>query len=610
MRKAILIAAALLSVAWAQEVVSPLHYNTNLPKQMPMQMRAASALSLPFFDDFSNYKGYPNPNLWQDMDAFVNTTYPIEPLNIGVATLDGLDAEGNPYNMATPTAHGPADSLTSQPIDLSPYTEAYISFYYQPQGLGNAPENNDVLYLYFFNDNEEWVEVWSTEGTANTDFVEAQLSIADPSYLHDAFQFCFHNEATLSGSFDHWHLDNILVTEDANLIADKNDVAFVYESSKTLKYYWQMPWEHYKANALAFTLEDMEVVVRNNFSSSQPVNYMYDIQTSGWAIHYPVDVTNPANFNNSRNDDVHAYSQNGLFSYSEHTQPAVDIYEDLVYPTSNTDGVFTIVQSLATNNSTNALFAANDTLRFTQEFANYYALDDGSAEASYGLNVAGGMAAMRFNLAKSDTLKAVQIHFEQSLEDVSATAFKITVWASDNYMPGEMLYQSQVFYPEYTDVYNGYYEYVLEEAVKLSGNVFIGWEQFYPNIINIGLDKNTINNDRMYFNTGSEWEMSACAECSGTWMLRPVFGSVSTSAVMEHSNTLYSIYPNPVQQYLNIEAATAFTAAMYNLSGQLVYSSHMPQEVLRITSEHLAKGMYVLELQSEGVVHREIIIVQ
>lgn len=84
---------------FSQEVVNPLRFNSQLPiisKKSTASVQ--SNLTLPFFDDFSNYKGYPKSELWQDKDVFVNNTYPINPVNIGVATFDGLDSLGNPRN--------------------------------------------------------------------------------------------------------------------------------------------------------------------------------------------------------------------------------------------------------------------------------------------------------------------------------------------------------------------------------------------------------------------------------------------------------------------------------------------------------------------------------
>jgi len=48
-------------------------------------------LELPFFDDFSHSRIYPDPLLWEDKFAFINSTYSVDPVSIGVATLDAID---------------------------------------------------------------------------------------------------------------------------------------------------------------------------------------------------------------------------------------------------------------------------------------------------------------------------------------------------------------------------------------------------------------------------------------------------------------------------------------------------------------------------------------
>ena len=148
---------------------------------------------------------------------------------------------------------------------------------------------------------------------------------------------------------------------------------------------------------------------------------------------------------------------------------------------------YSIIQSIVTDD--NDLFKTNDTLVFSQLFENYYSLDDGSAEASYGINAEGGKMAMLFNISEYDTLKAVQIHFEKNYEDSQGLAFSITLWDSESGVPSNTIYQSQVFYPNYTDTKNGFYEYILENPISVSGSVFVGWEQYYDNIINVGLDR-------------------------------------------------------------------------------------------------------------------------
>src|SRR5580698_537300 len=93
---------------------------------------------LPFLDDFSRPGPYPFDSLWMDNAVFVNTTYPICPYTIGVATLDGVNSEGQPYNPGCPPGTSlPADSLTSRPINLSGYNShdsLWFSFFYQAGG--------------------------------------------------------------------------------------------------------------------------------------------------------------------------------------------------------------------------------------------------------------------------------------------------------------------------------------------------------------------------------------------------------------------------------------------------------------------------------------------
>ena len=71
-------------------------------------------LTLPFLDDFSQYNHYPNQDLWTDFHAYINSSFPIDPPTYGVATFDGLDSTGFPYNFVNSTAYGIADYLTSQ----------------------------------------------------------------------------------------------------------------------------------------------------------------------------------------------------------------------------------------------------------------------------------------------------------------------------------------------------------------------------------------------------------------------------------------------------------------------------------------------------------------
>ena len=78
---------------------------------------------------------------------FINRNYPINPISLGVATFDGLDSLGYPYDIMSNLDGKPADYLTSKPIDLSSVNKAFLLFYYQPKGIGDMPQTEDKLYL-------------------------------------------------------------------------------------------------------------------------------------------------------------------------------------------------------------------------------------------------------------------------------------------------------------------------------------------------------------------------------------------------------------------------------------------------------------------------------
>ena len=118
-----------------------------------------TALNLPFFDDFSTSKIFPNQELWDGRSTFVNKDFPYMPVNIGAVTFDAINKNGEIYSNAT-VAPFKADELMTQdirldsifhPIErkLSPSDSVYLSFFYQPQGLGYAPQYLDSLILEF-----------------------------------------------------------------------------------------------------------------------------------------------------------------------------------------------------------------------------------------------------------------------------------------------------------------------------------------------------------------------------------------------------------------------------------------------------------------------------
>ena len=141
--------------AIAQEILTP--FGTT--EKAPTRKEVAEARFLPFFDDFSHSNTYPDSTKWTDNNVLVNDGFPLCPPNRKGATFDVLDANGKVYSYAISNAFI-AEYLTSvrirldsimepEPRALTPADSIYLSFYYQPQGNGNSPEEQDSLVLQF-----------------------------------------------------------------------------------------------------------------------------------------------------------------------------------------------------------------------------------------------------------------------------------------------------------------------------------------------------------------------------------------------------------------------------------------------------------------------------
>ncbi|PJB14724.1 MAG: hypothetical protein CO118_07125, partial [Flavobacteriales bacterium CG_4_9_14_3_um_filter_32_8] len=344
-------------------------------------------LTLPFIDDFSQNYIFADANLWQDMDVYINSNFPDNPITYGVATFDGLDSTGYPYDFTNPISWGIADYLTSQPIDLSSIIDSvYLSFYYQPQGNGNKPESKDSLRLEFFRlADSSWVRVWGVAGAPNQPFKKVMIPV-DTSFQNNAFQFRFVNWATLSGNVDHWNVDYVYLNDNRNY-ADTalNDVSFITNHHNMLKDYTAMPWSHYLTDTIGLMATAMDVTYRNNHSSTYAVFYEYQVIDANGAG--PIVETYP----------ILPASKN-VSAYSNFTEPQAvynvspSFINDFTFPSdASQTKVFQIKNYF--DISPNDIKIDNDTVLSYQVFGSYYAYDDGSAEVGYGVQGIGSKLA-------------------------------------------------------------------------------------------------------------------------------------------------------------------------------------------------------------------------
>ena len=580
-----------------QEVLSNLVSNPILNGEKLFLNINKSAITLPFFDDFSYNSSVVNPILWEKSSVFVNRTYPINPVNIGVATFDGLDQYGLARNLSQTITSAPSDTLLSQKIDLSAINTAFFMFYFQAKGIGNTPQFQDKLVLEFLNDTLGWEQIWFSNGQSIQEFKKVVELIDEVRFFHSSFQFRFRNYATISGNFDHWHidyikLDELLVLSDTT---ELNDVSFVYNIPSFLKRYEQMPWSHFKDNKISELKDSLEVILRNNHSNAFRT-FKYDLfENNIWNPKFPLY---NGSFNGPYELEINLYNQTG--NYSLENPNTVSIEND-IFDSFRLDSVSFNLKFVSSHQFVSDYNLWNDTLYHIQHFNSSFAYDDGGAELAYGINTSGARIAYQFKINRPDTLRAIQMYFPQMLNAVDHLPFELTIWKDNSGVPGDTLYK-QTVYPVHTT--NGsFHTYILDKPQALNSNIlvedffYIGWEQQTSDLLNIGLDKNKLANQYMFYNVGSGWNNSVYP---GAWMMRPLVsfeGNILTQDDIRINN--FKLYPNPANHELNIILSTIDNMiSVYNLQGKLMKQIFISTNNCKLNITDLTSGMYLLEVNN------------
>ena len=534
-------------------------------------------------------------SLWQDNFAYWNNDYAINPPTIGVATFDGLNENGYPYDFSTAFTQGKADYLTSKPFFLgsnSVSDSIHLTFYYQPKGLGNEPEKEDSLVVQFWSPNDnQWFSVWKTDTVIiDSNFRQANIKITDSKFLNDGFKFRFLNYSTLSGSFDHWHIDYVYMDKNrfwADTIRD--DVAFQYPIQTLIKNYTSMPWKHFKWDPSNLMLDSLIVFQRNNNSGGKLIG--------GNDVNIYYQGAFQQNINNPNTPSYSGYTN---FETPFGIKPLAYFYDTMVSQISATFEVEAI------HNTTPDRLRTNDTIYYNQVFEDYYSYDDGTAEAAYGVQGLGGLnskIASKYFLQNGDTIKSVFIHFTPSAYNMSSTNFTITIWDDASGKPGNVIYEKTTLdVPRYNIGVNGFYEYPMDSNHYLnSGVYYIGISQTTPDRINIGFDKNINNRFNTFYNSNGTWAISGF---EGSLMIRPSFVyqkdywvGVSEEKVTKPSLTLF---PNPAQSILNIklsEDLSNFQLYVFDITGKAIFTGNA---VNRIDVSNYKPGVYMVRLQNEN----------
>ncbi|TSJ45618.1 T9SS type A sorting domain-containing protein [Fluviicola chungangensis] len=542
---------------------------------------------------------------WTDLSAYHNYTHAVNPWTLGVVTFDGLDETGYPYAINT-TQTGYADFLTSKTIDLSSYTPGdsiYLSFLVQRQGFGDAPELQDSLVLEFYDKNtDEWDRVWAINGGVQGDFKVGHLRIVNAAYLTNGFRFRFKNYGGLSGMLDEFHLDYVHLRNGSGYQDTLfKDFAFVYPIGSLIDTYTQVPWEHWVNDpthmnpAVKVTVRNNSNVPENNLNGNVKVDFGGTTEGTFTLVAQTLSGGNINYAPRTTYSSLHDFTGGYTFS----TTPAV-----------NTK-TFDIIGSAGAQFPNLAL---NDSSYTQQVFENVYAYDDGSAEAAYGISQVQGRVALKFQPYQADTLLGVRMCFVPTVKDLSNKLFLLTVWGDNNGVPGAVLYEDEFFYPRtpiYEDGRGVFTDYLLNDGERLplgSGPFYVGMRQIDVDPLNIGFDKNTPQNGKLFFslNGGVNWSNSSQ---QGVPMIRPIIRTMDNFdlAVDEFSKEEinWNVYPNPTNGIVNINwrSEAAFPGAvLVDSQGRTLLT--VESDNLRFDLSDAPSGIYFLRLNNSQTVKK------
>jgi hypothetical protein len=589
----------ILKPAFCQEflVPAPIPVPVSQSHVSPLKAGILDTLDLPFFDDFSRTYGYPDPKLWTDVYVYINNDYPVNPVSIGVATFDAINGAG--YLNGNSDIPFESDFLTSMPLNLDypGQNDTWLSFFYQPQGFGDEPEKGDSLVVEFYSPvSNKWRSVWSLEGQPLKPFTHVWVQVNDTSYFHPGFRFRFKNYASLTknpgytgynSNVDHWNVDYVYLDKGRSQNDSSiKDVAMVTNLASILKSYESVPWSHFPDAFRTEIQPTVKITYRNNDIITRNVTRFFEMRNllSGSA---PYTVSGGAV--NVEAGDEHTYEFPFSYPFDE------DNYDS---------AIFRLKSYLVTDEDD---YKWNDTVVRNQVFTNYYAYDDGTAEAGYGLSgegSAGASLAYRFRTYKEDTLRAIKMYFNRTSDNSSQAYFYIAVWDNDEItdLPGNLIYSKAGFKPEYPGELNEFYTYDLDTQLVVSDIFYVGWIQTTTTLLNVGFDRNHNNRNNIFYNLGQEWFNTIF---NGSLMIRPVLGKKFSkpSSVHDFEIKELQVYPNPASDYVRLELPSQaedipVTVSIYDLQGKLIKKVTVMDELIPV--HQLMPGMYLLRAEIPG----------
>jgi hypothetical protein len=560
-------------------------------------------INLPFVDDFSDRSPIPSPLRWADRNVYINNTYGFNPPTMGVATFDGLDENGRPYDINFGQGSTACDILTSKHINLNNAQNVKLGFLYQEAGRGENPSNSDSLRLEFWSPLDTvWESVWGVTGTSGpfNRFQSVLIDIDDPKWLLKGFRFRFTSFGNPGGAFDVWNIDYVYLGE--NRTPNDTlplDVAFIDQHQTLLVGgYESLPYWVYSANPTNFTRNQ----VTQSYKRNVPTGSLGAIILSGYRL-------TGQGLNINQNGNVNDAAGHGSMHF-QRIEWDQAINQNFIPQLAPITGPFTL-EMRSFFSGTAVGLRRNDTLVRRQHFGNYYAYDDGSAERAYGIaNQPGAITLATYTLQANDTLKGLYLYFQPADSDPRNNAFQIVVYQNNSGVPGNKIYESDsLFVPRFSE-HNQFIPFPIEDGPFLpSGSYYIGVKQRDAAKLNIGFDMNNANRNTLIYGDGSTWFASIF---NGTLMMRPYFRTqapeISVNTFTNKKVRAWKAYPNPGNGNIQISGFNGKNdfEVIDAVGKTLTRFSCFEGESINL---HLPNGTYILR-DKEGNYQRLIIINQ
>jgi hypothetical protein len=634
---ALLLQLTITHSGFGQLVIVPIQKETSERKNKASRTESIDPVLLPFWDDFSSVRnGKPKSNLWQYGESvWVNEGMAIRPPSLNVATFDGLDSLGKPYNVNDVLAKGFADKLVSAPIRMDLVSEAdksrvFISFFYQFHGNGEPPDVGDLLSLSFKNNSGSWEVIWTKEndGKLLTDkFEQLIIPITGERFFHDTFQFRIQNFARLSGPYDTWHVDYIYISN-GKLQTDPvrplyPDRAITSKLNSTLASYWSMPIKHFFSSTATNYIKPSVVITNLRqdqvAGNGQPVSYSSSARISSIKKNQtPVITDLPLDVNFNIGSELVFQQQRAVTLNAMPDVTALDATADsihmklsLTFDTGD-NKVKTPTEGDYDFNVFNPIeFRTNDSISASYVLSNFYAYDDGTAEYGAGLNQPGAQLAYQFDMKTNepDTIVAVDVYFPR-FGDESNQVIQFQILRALTNNPSDIIYQQS--FPIQRNSQNKFWRITLiDQPAGVKEKFYIGWKQNSSAVIAVGLDKNTESGNKIFANLTGTWEPNITLK--GSLMIRPVFGKgngVGEEVTgLEDAFSKISIYPNPSPGRFYVSPGAEHVEVLDLTGRRMATDMEQINDRTHVTMHHPHTGIYLVKIyQNNQWVTKKIVV--